>query len=107
LFEQFAGMLRDTEQKGEEQAHSRLEEWPERPKASGIAKLEAFAVKLLQDSEVMVATMILPYSQRQTEGGVNKLMVVKRFMYGRGRSGQLRPSASACPLRGELNGRTS
>jgi transposase len=100
-------MLRDTEQKGEEQAHSRLEEWPERPKASGIAKLEAFAVKLLQDSEVMVATMILPYSQRQTEGGVNKLMVVKRFMYGRGKSGQLRPSASACPLRGELNGRTS
>jgi hypothetical protein len=55
LFEQFAGMLRDKEQKGEEQAHSRLKEWPERPKASGIAKLEAFAVKLLQDSEVMVA----------------------------------------------------
>jgi transposase len=107
LFEQFAGMLRDKEQKGEEQAHSRLKEWPERPKASGIAKLEAFAVKLLQDSEVMVAAMILPYSQRQTEGGVNKLKVVKRSMYGRGKSGQLRPSASACPLRGELNGRTS
>jgi transposase len=32
----------------------------------------------------MVAAMILPYSQRQTEGGVNKLKVVKRSMYGRG-----------------------
>ena len=66
LFEQFAGMLRDKEQKGEEQARSRLEEWPERAaKASGIAELKAFAVKLLQDSEAVVAAMILPYSQLQ------------------------------------------
>jgi transposase len=50
--------------------------------------------------------MILPYSQKQTEGGVNKLKVVKRPMYGRGKLGQLRPSASACPSR-RLNGRTS
>ncbi len=69
--------------------------------------IKAFAVKLLLDSEAVVAAMILPYSQGQTEGRVNKLMVVKRSMYGRGKSGQLRPSASACPLRGELNGRTS
>src|SRR5215207_7806768 len=70
LFEQFVGMLRDKEQKGEEQARSRLEEWPERAKASGIAVLKAFAVKLLQDSEAVVAAMILPYTQGQTEGRV-------------------------------------
>ena len=59
-------MLGDKEQKGEEQARSRLEEWPERAaKASGIAELKAFAVKLLQDSEAVVAAMILPYSQLQ------------------------------------------
>ena len=63
-------MLRDKEQKGEEQARSRLEEWPERAKASGIAVLKAFAVKLLQDSEAVVAAMILPYTQGQTEGRV-------------------------------------
>jgi transposase len=81
LFEQFAGMLRDKEQKGEEQAHSQLEEWTEQAKASGIAELKAFAVRLLQDTDAVVAAMVLPYSQGQTEGRVNKL--VKRSMYGR------------------------
>jgi Transposase len=62
-----------------------LEEWPERAaKASGIAELKAFGVKLLQDSEAMVAAMILPYSQGQTEVRVNKFKVVKRSIYGRG-----------------------
>jgi transposase len=84
LFEEFAGMFRDKERRSEEQARSRLEEWTERVKASGIAELEAFAVKLLQDTEAVVAAMVLPYSQGQTEGRVNKLKFVKRSMYGRG-----------------------
>jgi hypothetical protein len=42
LFEEFAGMLRDKEQRNEEQTHSRLEEWTEWAKASGIAELKAF-----------------------------------------------------------------
>jgi hypothetical protein len=36
LFEEFAGMLRDKEERNEEQARSRLNEWAERVKASGI-----------------------------------------------------------------------
>ncbi len=90
LFEQFAGMLRDKEQKGEEQAHSQLEEWTEQAKASGIAELKAFAVKLLQDTDAVVAAMVLPYSQGQTEGRVNKLKLVKHSMYGRGNFDLLR-----------------
>jgi transposase len=90
LFEQFAGMLRDKEQKGEEQARSRLEEWAGRAKASEIAELKAFAVKLLQDTDAVVAAMILPYSQGQTEGRINKLKLVKRSMYGRGKFDLLR-----------------
>jgi transposase len=90
LFEEFAGMLRDKEQRKAEQARSRLEEWTERAKASGIAELKAFAVKLLQDSEAVVAAMTLPYSQGQTEGRVNKLKLVKRSMYGRGKFDLLR-----------------
>ncbi len=90
LFEQFAGMLRDKDQRNEEQARSRLEEWTERAKASGIAELEAFAVKLLQDTEAVVGAMVQPYSQGQTEGRVNKLKLVKRSMYGRGRFDLLR-----------------
>jgi transposase len=90
LFEQFARMLRDKEQTSEEQARKRLEAWAERTKASGIAELAAFAVKLLQDTDAVVAAMILPYSQGQTEGRVNKLKLVKRSMYGRGKFDLLR-----------------
>jgi transposase len=83
LFEEFAGMLRDKEQRNEERTHSRLEEWTEWANASGIAELKAFAVKLLQDKEAVLAAMLLPYSQGQTEGRVVKL--IKRSMYGRGK----------------------
>lgn len=90
LFEEFAGMLRDKEQRSEERARSRLEEWTERAKASEIAELKAFAVKLLQDADAVVAAMVLPYSQGQTEGRVNKLKLIKRSMYGRGKFDLLR-----------------
>ena len=86
-------MLRDKEQRSEEQTRSRLEEWTERVKASRIAELEAFAVKLLQDTEAVVGAMVLPYSQGQTEGRVNKLKFVKRSMYGRGSFDLLRQRA--------------
>jgi transposase len=52
--------------------------------------LKAFAVKLLQDTEAVVAAMILPYSQGQAEGRINKLKLVKRSMYGRGKFELLR-----------------
>jgi transposase len=90
LFEQFAGMLRDKEGRSGEQARRRLQEWTDQAKASGIAELKAFAVKLLQDMEAVVAAMVLPYSQGQTEGRVNKLKLVKRSMYGRGKFDLLR-----------------
>jgi transposase len=90
LFEQFAGMLRDKEQRSEEQVHGRLEEWIGEAKASGVAELKAFAVKLVQDMKAVVAAMILPYSQGQTEGRINKLKFVKRSMYGRGKFDLLR-----------------
>ena len=90
LFEEFAVMLRDKDDRNKEQAHRRLEAWTERVKASGIAELKAFAVKLLQDTDAVVAAMTLPYSQGQTEGRVNKLKLVKRSMYGRGKFDLLR-----------------
>lgn len=93
LFEEFAGMLRDKEQASEAQARRRLEAWAERAKASGVAELKAFATKLLQDTEAVVSAMTLPYSQGQTEGQVNKLKLVKRSMYGRGKFDLLRKRA--------------
>ena len=84
MFEEFAGMLRNKEQTSEEQARMRLEGWTGRAKASGLAELGAFVVKLLQDTDAVVAAMTVPYSQGQTEGRINKLKLVKRSMYGRG-----------------------
>jgi transposase len=90
LFEQFAGMLRDKELSSEQQARGRLEEWIGEAKASGVAEVKAFAMKLVQDMKAVVAAMILPYSQGQTEGRINKLKLVKRSMYGRGEFDLLR-----------------
>ncbi len=90
LFEEFAEMLRDKEPRGKEHARRGLEDWTKRAKASGVAEVRAFAVKLLQDTEAVVAAMVLPYSQGQTEGRVNKLKLVKRSMYGRGKFDLLR-----------------
>jgi transposase len=78
LFEHFAGMLRDKEHRSEQQMRGRLQEWTDQAKASGIAELAAFAMKLIQDMEAAVAAMVMPYSQGQTEGRVNKLKPIKR-----------------------------
>jgi transposase len=90
LFEHFAGMLRDKEQRSEEQLRGRLEDWIGEAKASGVAELKAFAVKLFQDMEAVVAALVMDYSQGQTEGRINKLKLVKRSMYGRGKFDLLR-----------------
>jgi transposase len=70
-----------------------LEEWAGRAKTSGIAELEAFAMKLLHDTDAVVAVMTLRYNQGQTEGRINKLKLVKRLMYGRGKFDLLRQRA--------------
>jgi transposase len=90
LFEHFAGMLRDKEYRSEEQMRGRLENWIGEAKASGVAELKAFAVKLFQDMEAVVAALVMDYSQGQTEGRINKLKLVKRSMYGRGKFDLLR-----------------
>jgi transposase len=90
LFEQFAEMIRDKEETSEERVRGRLEEWIGEAKASGVAELKAFAVKLFQDMEAVMAAMVLPYSQGQTEGRINKLKLIKRSMYGRGKFDLLR-----------------
>lgn len=57
---------------------------------SEVAELKAFVVKLRQDMEAVVAAMVMPYSQGQTEGRVNKLKLIKRSRYGRGKFDLLR-----------------
>jgi transposase len=86
LFGEFAGMFTGKEQRSEEHARRRLEEWTGRAKASGITELKTFTAKLLQDTDAVVAERTLPYSQGQTEGRIIKLKLVKRSMCGGGSS---------------------
>jgi transposase len=83
-------MIRDKEETSEERVRGRLEEWIGEAKASGVAELKAFALKLFQDMEAVVAAMVLPYSQGQTEGRINKLKFVKRSTYGQGKFDRLK-----------------
>ena len=59
-------------------------QWMLKVEEATIAELRAFALKLRQDIKAVVAAMVMPYSQGQTEGRITKLKLVKRSMYGRG-----------------------
>jgi transposase len=93
LFEDFARLFRERDHTvgaREERARVALQRWMVEAEESGIAELKAFVVKLRQDMEAIVAAMVMPYSQGQTEGRVNKLKLIKRSMYGRGKFDLLR-----------------
>jgi transposase len=94
LFEDFARVFREredhTDGARDEKARALLQRWMAEAEQSGIAELKAFVVKLRQDVEAVVAAMIMPYSQGQTEGRVNKLKLIKRSMYGRAKFDLLR-----------------
>jgi len=67
-----------------------LGRWMKEARESKIAEVEAFAAKLFQDMDAVVAAMVMPYSQGQTEDRVNKLKLIKRSMHGRGKFDLLR-----------------
>jgi transposase len=94
LFEEFARLFRERDgyvgAAGHNKARTALQQWMEEAKKSEIPELKAFAVKLFQDMDAVVAAMVMPYSQGQTEGRVNKLKLIKRSMYGRGKFDLLR-----------------
>ncbi len=95
LFEEFARLFRERDDyvddvDGRNRARAALQQWMEAAKESEIPELKAFVAKLLQDLEAVVAAMVWPHSQGQTEGRVNKLKLIKRSMYGRGKFDLLR-----------------
>jgi transposase len=94
LSEEFARLFRERDHYADAAGHNRaravLQRWMEEAKESEIPELAAFATKLRQDVEAVVAAMVMPYSQGQTEGRVNKLKLIKRSMYGRGKFDLLR-----------------
>ncbi len=63
--------------------HERLDWWLEQAQRSGIPEMKSFALGIRRDYGAVKAAIVLPWSQGQTEGHVNKLKTMKRAMYGR------------------------
>ena len=57
-----------------------LPRWLQEAKQSGIAELQSLAAGILRDFDAVRAALLLPYSNGQTEGQVNKLKSLKRQM---------------------------
>jgi transposase len=60
-----------------------LDCWLEQAERSGIIEMRSFAYGVRRDYSAVKAAIVLPWSQGQTEGQVNKLKTLKRAMYGR------------------------
>ena len=69
----FANMVRNGE-------HDNLEEWLSE---AGDSLLASLARGLNADKHAVLAALREPWSNRQTEGQINKLKALKRQMYGR------------------------
>jgi transposase len=52
--------------------------------------LKSFATRLFQSIEAVVVAMVVPYSRGQTKVRANKLKLIRRSMYGRGKFDLLR-----------------
>ena len=60
-----------------------LQDWMKQVTESSFRHVQRFAQRLQQDKEEVLAGLTLVYSNRQVEGQVNKLKLLKRTMYGR------------------------
>lgn len=68
----------------------RLDEWIDAAAEGGIAEVSRFALGLHGDAAAVHAGLTRAESNGQTEGQINKLKLVKRAMYGRGKFDLLR-----------------
>jgi hypothetical protein len=80
-----------------------LYRWLQGAEASGIKEMQALAQTMWLDREAVEAAVRTEFSNGQVEGGVNKLKLRKRDMYGRGKldlPAAKRPYSSAvlCPI---------
>lgn len=87
LFASFATLIRE---RNDSPPTCRFEQWIAQAAPSDVGELKAFATKLRQDTDAVLAALTLPYSQGQTEGQVNRLKFLKRSMYGRAKFDLLR-----------------
>ena len=64
---------------------SQLDPWLKRATTSTLEALQRFAKGLYEDYEAVKAGVTLPWSNGPVEGHINRLKMLKRQMFGRGR----------------------
>lgn len=79
----FATMLR-------ERQGQRLDEWLTLVEKQGVTELQSFAQGLKKDYDAVKAGLTLEWSNRQVEGQVHRLKLLKRQAYRRASFGMLR-----------------
>ena len=72
--------------------------WIDDACALGVASLRGFARGLIQDVDAVMNALLLPWSNGQVEGQVNRLKLIKRQMYGRAGFDLLRRRVLCRPL---------
>ena len=83
LGQRFTDMIRERQSEA-------LLPWLEDAGKSGTSALTGFARGIKQDLAAVTNVLSLPWSNRQVEGQVNRLKLIKRQMYGRANSDLLR-----------------
>jgi transposase len=67
-----------------------VQAWLQEATTSGIPELAGFAEGVRRDLSAVQAALTLSWSQGQTEGQINRLMLLKCTMYGRAKFDLLR-----------------
>jgi transposase len=75
-----------------------LDPWLEAVQTYQIPELRRLARSLTQDKAAVRAALVLPWSNGQTEGQINRLKLIKRQMYGRAKFDLLRIRVLARPV---------
>jgi len=75
-----------------------LDPWLEAVQSCRIPELHRLARGFVQDKAAVHAALVLPWSNGQTEGQINRLKLIKRQMYGRAKFDLLRARVLARPV---------
>ncbi len=67
-----------------------LQNWLAEAYRTGLPEIGRFCDGLLRDAKAVTAAVVLPWSNRQVEGQIHRLKLVKRQMYGRAKFNLLR-----------------
>lgn len=73
-----------------EHLHDHLDGWLASAAECQLPEFQSFAQSVSRDKAAVAAALQLPWSSGQVEGQINRLKLIKRSMYGRGKLDLLR-----------------